>query len=206
MNFVADMARKPWPMRWIVLAVIVFIVPYTYLNLRYRKPTSFQPYDDARERRHIAAAGYSRITLFPHRLPEAPAGAPLANAAAIVSAPGGLPTDLARELLFPPVLPVDIGAVSAAAAGDARKDYEVRFACVLPERAELWSVGSAHLYHKGADLYLVVGFAPLADGLVQRRPEDRLSLALPLASIDPGTYRVTLIGTRTSKTWSVQVH
>ncbi|HZZ58116.1 MAG TPA: hypothetical protein VFE31_09820 [Opitutaceae bacterium] len=200
------MARKPWPMRWIVIAIIVFIVPYTYLTLRYRKPTSFEPYEDARERGRIASAGYSRITLTVRRVPESPGRAPAPDIAGVASAPGGLPADLARELLQAPVLPQDIGAVAAAPAGDAAHDYRVRFDCVLPRRPELWSVGSAHLYHKGRNLYLVVGFAPLADGLVQRMPEDRLALGIPLASLDPGSYRVTLIGVRSSKTWMLQVH
>lgn len=204
MNFHGPMARKPWPMRWIVASIVVFIVAYTYLTLRYRKPTSFQPYEDARERKHIAAAGYSRITLLVSRAPEA--AAPRPEQARLLPAAGGLPPDLAAELIRVPVLPLDIGAVSAGAAGDAAQDYRVRFDCVLPPRADQWAVGEAHLYRKGRDLYLVVDFAPLADGLAQRVPENRLLLTLPLAAIDPGVYRVVLIGARRSKQWTLQVH
>lgn len=204
MNFHGLMARKPWPMRWIVVSIVVFIAAYTYLTLRYRKPTSFLPYEDARERKHIAAAGYSRITLLVSRAPEIRASRP--DDAMVRPAPGGLPPDLAGELIRVPVLPLDIGAVGAAAAGDAAHDYSVRFDCALPPLADRWAVGGAHLYRKGRDLFIVVDFAPLADGLAQRVPETRLLLTLPLASIDPGDYRVILIGTRRSRQWTLQVH
>lgn len=200
------MARKPWPMRWIALAIILFIVPYSYLLLRYRKPTSFEPYEDARERKHIAEAGYTRISLSASRLIEPAGRAFKLDGLGVASVPGGLPPDLAAGLIDPPLLPVDFGIVGAAPVADATHDYTIRFDCVLPRRAEVLAVGAVHLYRKNHDLNIVIGFAPLADGLVQRMPEDRLAITLPISMLEPGSYRVVLVGSHFSKTWPLQVH
>ncbi|MBI4622331.1 MAG: hypothetical protein HY736_03790 [Verrucomicrobia bacterium] len=32
--------RQPWPMKWIALAILLVIVPYTFLTLHYRKQRS----------------------------------------------------------------------------------------------------------------------------------------------------------------------
>src|ERR1017187_9050714 len=59
----AARSKKPWPMKWILLGVILFIVPYTYINLHFRKPgPGFLPYDDMREREHLGRGGFKRIT------------------------------------------------------------------------------------------------------------------------------------------------
>jgi hypothetical protein len=43
--------RKLWPMKWIVVAIVAVIVPYTFLTLRYRRPgKAFEPYADMKDR------------------------------------------------------------------------------------------------------------------------------------------------------------
>ena len=187
-------------MKWIVVAMIVFIVPYTYLTLRFRKPESFQPYEDARERAHIAKAGYSRISLSASR----PADGRTEATFGIGPAAGGMPADLAASLIDHPVLPEAIGAVMAASTCTGGGNYAIRFDCTPPPGG--LELSAAHLYHKGSDLYILVGFAPVAEGLVPRHPADSVALDVPSAELEPGTYQVTLVGSRSSKTWAVQVH
>src|SRR5438105_3708911 len=59
--------HEPWPMKWIALAILLFIVPYTYLTLHFRKPgKAFEPYADLSKRANTArllSAGYQRIPL-----------------------------------------------------------------------------------------------------------------------------------------------
>jgi hypothetical protein len=192
-------------MRWIVVAIIAFIVPYTYLTLRYRKPTSFDPYEDARERKHIASVGYTRYSVPVSRVTET-SHLSIEASAPVAAVPGGLPLDLATELIRKPRLAASIEDVRAAQSADAQHDYLVRFHCSLPAPTDSWSLAGAHVYRKDHGLFVVVDFAPLADGLSQRVAVDRLEVPLPIASIDPGAYQVTLIGKRTSRAWTLQVH
>jgi hypothetical protein len=187
-------------MKWIVAAMVLFIIPYTFLTLRYRKPESFQPYEDARERAHIAKAGYSRISLSASQ----PADGRTEDRFGIAPSAGGIPADLSASLIDRPVLPEAVGAVAAAPACLGGANYPIRFDCTPP--AGQLELSVAHLYHKGQDLFILVGFAPVADGLVQRRPADTIQLEVPSAELEPGTYQVTLVGSRASKTWAVQVH
>ncbi len=58
-------------MKWIILALLVVIVPYTFLRWHYRKPGKmFEPYHDIRDRANTArllAAGFQRVTLVADR-------------------------------------------------------------------------------------------------------------------------------------------
>ena len=46
-------ARKPWPMTWVAIAVVSFIVIHTTVNLVFRKPApAHEPAAEARERQH----------------------------------------------------------------------------------------------------------------------------------------------------------
>ncbi len=113
-------ARQPWPMKWIVLAIAAFIALYTFLTLHYRKPgPGYLPYQDSRQRANLAQLGYRRITLKVDR-PADPR--PIVAEAPVAPAAGGLPADLLRTLLPPPLLPATIGAVAAAPAADAGHD------------------------------------------------------------------------------------
>ncbi|MCU0793143.1 MAG: hypothetical protein MUE42_09915 [Opitutaceae bacterium] len=59
--------RKPWPLRWIVLTILVVIVPYTYVNLKFRKPNkAFEPYADMMAQANVNRlldAGFRRVSL-----------------------------------------------------------------------------------------------------------------------------------------------
>ncbi len=102
-------------MKWVLLAIIVVIVPYTYLTLHYRKPgPAFRPYEDTKNRAitiRLLSTGYQRITLDATR-PADPLH--VTAAASSASAPGGLPSALTGALIDQPLLPVSIDSVAAA--------------------------------------------------------------------------------------------
>jgi hypothetical protein len=110
-------------MKWIVLTIVLVVVPYTSLTLRYRKPgPAFRPYQDMEDRANVMrllAAGYQRITLSARR-PADPL--PPAAAAVVTPAAGGLPAGLRSTLVQQPLLPAEI----VARLGGARVEREVR--------------------------------------------------------------------------------
>lgn len=194
-------ARKPWPMKWIVLSIAIFIVGYTFLTLRYRKPgPGYYPYEDAQQRASLARAGYARVTLHPEWPSDPP---PIRSSPAIQTEPGGLPADLRSAFFTPPLLASAIGPVEAGPDLSATKDYLVRFEASVAGPGLILS--EAKLYYRPGRIYLVPSCEPL-NGLEARRSASVSSVAIPFRVLPPGRYRFTLVGERDSKAWTVQVH
>src|SRR6185436_2664308 len=96
----------PWPMKWVVLVIVVCITAYTILTLRFRKEgPAFRPYEDLQKRANVArllSAGYQRIAVTAERPAEtsrAPGGA------TVSTVPGGIPAELRATLVIAPLLP-----------------------------------------------------------------------------------------------------
>ncbi len=192
-------------MKWIVLAIVVVIVPYTFLTLYYRKPgPAYRPYQDAQERANVVrllSAGYQRITLAAQR----PAD-PIRNPAAAptTSILGGLPSELVSTLVQKPLLPADILAVTAAPSVGAQQPYAIQFTCTMPDNKQL--LAGAELYVKENDIVITPDFELLTGGLLSRSRESVILLTVPAGSLKPGTYQVKLAGQRSSRAWTLQVH
>jgi len=205
----AAQSRKPWPMKWIVLAIVAFIIPYTYLELHFRKPgPAYRPYEDTRNRinnARLLSAGFQRVTLNAER-PAEPGRLGLASAAPAVSAaaPGGLPAELGGALIDQPLLPVSIDSVTTAATVASAQAYAIQFTCTLPDNKE--QLADAHLYHREGVLFLVPSFEKLDGGLLARTRESTVLVTVPAATLRPGSYTVTVIGGRASRRWTLQVH
>ncbi len=196
------MSRKPWPMKWIILLMILFIVPYTYINLHYRKPgPAFQPYQDARERMRAGRVGYKRVTLNVSR----PTDLAVRSEENIAfPATGGLPPDLRAALLTVPLLPAQIGAVTAAPSIQLESAYRIQFACTLGDISQ--QLAGAQLYIHDSDIFILAEFERLSGGLLARSRQNAIVLSVPSGSFTPGTYRVVLVGETASKAWTLQVH
>ena len=191
-------------MKWIILAMVLFAVPYTYLTLHYRKPgNGYEPYKDAREKTNIARAGFRRVSLSPVRA--ASAGVVIeAEARAVVAvASGGLPGELRSALIDAPLLPGAIGEVSAPAAADGAKPYAIRFVCEASDLEQVLS--GARLYIRGADAYLLADFERLTSGLSARTAREWVTIEIPPGTFDPGDYRFTVVGRGASRAWSLHV-
>lgn len=196
--------RRPWPMKWIVVAILLVLVPYTFLTLRYRKPgPAFRPYEDTKNRANtvrLLSAGYQRISLGAIR----PATASAAAAAAPVApAPGGLPAGLRGALVEPPRLPAEILHVAAAPSASRTSAYPIHFTCALPDNKQ--QLAGAELYVRGEEVVITPDFEKLAGSLLSRSRESAVLLTLPPGALKPGRYRVTLVGTQSSRAWTLTV-
>ena len=191
-------------MKWVVLAIVVVIVPYTYLTLRYRKPgPAFQPYQDMQNRANVArllSAGYQRIPLTAER--PADAMHPIISAS-IVPAPGGLPAELHSTLVESPLLPTDITKVIAPPHVSAVQPYSFRFACTLPDRKR--QLAGADLYLKGEEIIVTPDYEKLSGELAARSNDNIIQLTLPAGTLKPGHYRMTVVGQQSSRAWSFDV-
>jgi len=193
--------RKPWPMRWIALAILLYIAGYTIVTLRYRKPgPEFQPYAQALERAALAKAGFQRVPAKTER-PADPRFGEAPDGLGIV--PGGLPPPLLAALPAHAPLPVEIGRIAASSGANRYLAYTVEFACVLPDnRREL---GGAEIFLKGGELFIVPDLVRLPGELLTRTRENAILLTVPAGAIPPGRYRATLVGERSSKVWTLLV-
>ena len=192
-------------MKWVVLAIVLVIVPYTYLTLHYRKPgKAFEPYHDMKDRANtlrLLSAGFQRIALEADRPADPPKGTPRAGT---LPARGGLPDALDTSLVDKPLLPEEILTVNAATTAGAVMSYPIEFTCTQPDNQEQFR--SAALYVRGEQIYVVAAFERLSGGLLSRTRESLVRLTVPAGALKPGSYRVTLLGSRLSKAWDLQVH
>jgi hypothetical protein len=201
----AASSRKPWPMKWVVLAIVVLIVPYTYLTLHYRKPgPAFRPYEDNKNRAttvRLLSAGYQRVTLGLQRPADPARGRASAE---IAAAAGGVPAGLGAVLIDQPLLPVSIDTVSAAGTTGAAQPYPIQFTCTLADNKAQLADGL--LYHRGSELIVVPALEQLDNGLLARTRDSTSVVTIPAGTLKPGNYTVTLIGARASRRWTLQVH
>lgn len=201
----AAASRKPWPMKWVVLAIVALIVPYTFLTLHYRKPgPAFRPYEDTKNRANtvrLLSAGYQRVTLGLHHPADLVRGG---AAAEVAAATGGIPTGLETALIDQPLLPVSIDAVKAAGATGATEPYPIQFTCTLADNKAQLTDG--FLYHRGTELIVVPTLEKLAGGLLVRNRDNTVVLTVPGGTLQPGKYTVTLVGAHASRRWTLQVH
>ena len=198
-------SRPPWPMKWILLVILLGIGAYTYLTLHYRKPgPAFQPYSDLKDSantKRLLSAGSRRVSLLAE-LPVDP-GAPGAGAAT-AAAPAGLPPALRATLVDQPQLPAEIVSVAAAPAVSSLFAYPIGFRCSLPDHKQ--QLAGADLYVRGEEIIVAPDFDRLAGALLARNRESLIRLTVPAGALKPGRYRVTLVGAQSSRAWALQVH
>lgn len=192
-------------MKWIVLAIAVVAVPYTFLTLYYRRPgKAFQPYADMKDRANtmrLLSAKFQRITLHAQRPADSATAAMIAP---ISPAPGGLPEPLRASLVDEPFLPAEILSVSATPNATTADPYVIQLGCSLPDDRR--QLAGAHLYLRESEIYLVPHFETIGGELLARTRQNVVSLIVPPGALKPGSYRVTAVGQRASKSWTLQVH
>ena len=107
-------------------------------------------------------------------------------------------------LVDQPLLPVSIDAVKATGTAGAAEPYPIQFTCSLADNKAEFTDGL--LYHRGTELIVVPVLEKLSGGLLVRNRDSTVVLTVPGGTLKPGKYTVTLIGARTSRRWTVQVH
>jgi len=192
-------------MKWIALAIVLLIGPYTYLRWHFRKPgPAFAPYHDFKERvdvKRLLPAGFQRITveaLRPADTLRLPGGA-----AAVAATTGGLPADLGNTLVEQPRIPDEILTVTAAATANTLFAYLIEFTCTLPDNHQ--EPGDTRLYVRNDEIVVVPELDRLSGDLLSRNRENRIRLTVPPGALKPGHYHATISGVRASKSWTFEV-
>jgi hypothetical protein len=196
-------------MKWIVLSIVIFVVGYTFVTLHYRKSDkSFEPYQDLKDKANtgrLLSAGFQRLALgFSRPTDPGRTGAAGSGAAAIATGPGGLPADLTQALIDQPLLPVSIDSVTAAASASAAEPYLIQFTATLADMKQQPAGGL--LYRREKELIVIPTSEKLTGTLLARDAAATVLLTLPAGSLPAGQYRVTVAGSRTARTWTLQVH
>jgi hypothetical protein len=196
-------------MKWIALSILIFIVVYTFLTLKFRRSGhGTEPYHDAKERvttSRLLSAGYHRITATAARLSDAQRPPAFAfDLAQATDGPGGLPEDLEATLIDKPTLPQAFGTILAPAHTNATDPYAVQFTCLLPDNKALFA--DAFAYLKEDEIAIVTNFERLEGDLATRTKDATVLVTIPANTLPSGNYRVTLVGLGQTKRWTLQVH
>jgi hypothetical protein len=191
-------------MKWIIVAIVLIVIPYTFLTLRYRKPgPAFQPYEDMKSRANVARlleAGYRRVSIQAHRPAD---DAPVRGGAEVTSAAGGLPPELRSTLVETPQLPAEITNVTAAPNANTLQSYEIKVSVALPDDKR--QLAGAELFLKNESAIITPTFEPVAGDLQARSRQSTVLLTIPPGVLKPGTYTVVLVGERESRSWRLEV-
>jgi hypothetical protein len=195
-------------MRWVVLAIVVFILGYTFLRLHYgKRGKPFEPYHDLGEQAtmtRLLELGYRRIPVELERPADPLPPAWLAPAAAeVINALGGLPAELEAALAVKPGLPASINGVTAPREVAAPGVYTLQFTCVQPDYRT--QIRGAFLYHRDRQLFLLPDFEKMAGRLLARSKESVVLVSFATHSLLPGRYTIALCGDRTSMSWEFTV-
>lgn len=198
-------------MRWIVASILLFVVPYTYVNLKFRKETkAFEPYADMKEQANVKRlldAGYTRVAIRAER-PHPPLSAqqllPERGLVAVVEpAPGGLPSPLDTTLVEPLRLPAGYADLLAPAELDATAPARIQFTARLENDRE--QLAGADVYVRDETIVIAPTFEPVPGGLQSRARADAVLLTLPSGVLAPGVHTVTLAGADDSLRWTLMV-
>ncbi len=198
--------RKPWPMKWVVLAIVACLIPYTWLTLAYRKEgRAYEPYQDNKDRAQVLRlldAGFRRVDLPIERLVEP--GVPGRDPATAEPVAGGVPALLSELLIDSPALPDSFSMTSAPATALADAPYAILLTAdrPTPDQQPVHSI----LYLRGAEAVFVIGYDDLPGTLQARGRPAPLRLSVPAHTFAPGTYHGTLVGAQESRRWTFEIH
>ena len=193
-------------MKWIVVAILVFVVGYTLVNFFFRKAgPAYRPYQDAQDRATVArllAAGWQKIPVDTRRPIEKPA---LDDPAALITREvGGLGPDLESKFAERPRLVASIDHVTAPAAVARGGEYGAYFtARVTDQKLQL---GELSLYRRERELVLIPSTEALpGHDLRSRWPDANYWLGFSTANLPPGHYTVRLVANGPAAAWSFTV-
>lgn len=192
-------------MKWIVLAIAIFIVGYTLVNFYLRKPgRAYRPYQDSQDRAttsRLLAAGWQKLPVETRRPVEKPA---IPSPAAVSRAAVGLGPDFAPNFAEQPKLLATIDRVVAPTTVTRGQEYTFYFTASLANLKA--QVGELTLYRKGQDLVLVPATEKLpGQDLMSRWNDNTYWVSFPTASLPPGDYHLRLVAQGPAAAWSVSV-
>jgi len=193
-------------MKWIVVAIVIFMIGYTAVNFWFRKPgPAYRPYQDAQDRATVArllAAGWQKMPVNTRRPVEKPAtdDAP----AAVTRDFPGLGSELQDKFAEKPRLLATIDRVTAPTAVSHGEDYSLYFTASLSDlKAQM---GELTLYRHGSELVLVPTLENLpGKELMSRWNDSSYSATFSTASLPPGRYSARIVAQGPAAAWSFTV-
>jgi hypothetical protein len=193
-------------MKWVLLAILVFVVGYTLVNLYFRKPgRGFRPYEDMNSRATTArllAAGWQMMPVDARRPVEKPSIDD--TPAAITRAAIGLGADLDDKFAEKPKLLASIDRVVAPAAVPHGRDYSAYFTATLPTQKA--QIGALALFRKGNELVLIPSTEPLpGKALMSRWDDSTYHVSVSTANLPAGRYSMRIVSKGPAAVWSFTV-
>jgi hypothetical protein len=197
---------KPWSMKWIVVAIVLFVIGYTAVNLYFRKPgRAYRPYQDAQDRATTArllAAGWHKIPVETRRPIEK--AAPDTLPAAVTRDFPGLGSDLTDKFAEKPRLLATIDRVTAPAIVTHGTDYSLFFTASLSDLKA--QVGDLALYHHGKDLVLIPTIEKLpGKELMSRWNDSTYTVSFSTTGLPPGRYSARIVAQGPAAAWNFTV-
>jgi hypothetical protein len=194
-------------MKWVLVAILLCIIPYTWITLQYRKPgPAYQPYEDSKNRANVMRlldAGYRRFAVPARSNADPVPFRPSGPAATVTATPGGLPTLLSETLVEIPLMPERVTRVTTASTARADAPYTLQFSCSVPDNKE--QLSGAELYLREQELVLIPTFERVPGDLLTRSPESLVQIEIPPGTFQPGRYEALLVGARESQKWTIVV-
>jgi len=197
---------KPWSMKWIIVAIMIFVVGYTAVNFFYRKKgPAYRPYQDAQDRATTArllAGGWHKIPIETRRPMEKPdfSGATAAISRHIM----GLGPDLESKFAEKPRLVSSIDRVTAPASVARGAPCEIYFTATLSQLNA--QVGDLDLYHHDRELVLIPSLENLpGKALLSRWNDSTYYVSFSTANLSPGKYTMRIVAMAPAATWTLEV-
>ena len=193
-------------MKWIVLAIGLFVVGYTLVNVYFRKPgRAFRPYEDMNRQATTArllAAGWQKMPVDTRRPAESPSADD--TPAAVTRSALGLGLDLEPKFAERPKLLATIDRVVAPGAVAHGNDYAAYYTASLSDLKA--QAGECSLYRKGNELVLVPTTEPLpGTNLLSRWNDSTYWVSFSTAQLPPGRYQARIVATGPAAAWSFSV-
>ena len=196
---------KPWSMKWIALAIILFMAGYTVVTLQYRKPNkAYEPFNDMKERgqtRNLLTAGYQRIPVRIDRPTNPHRHESTVDAKTI---PGDIPHTLRESLFDQPAMADSYEQLNAPEHANTLMPYILSVQSITADLKH--QITAAFVYVRGDRIFIIPEIEKLEGGLLTRRRDNTMRLIIPGGAFKPGDYQVTLAGAKSSLTWALQVH
>lgn len=192
-------------MKWIVLAIVVFVVGYTLVNIYFRKPgRAFRPYEDMNNRATTArllAGGWQKLPVELSR----PVGRPgLGLNANTTRGAAGLGAELEAAFAEKPVLLATVERVAAPGHVARGADYRIHFAATLGDQH--LQIGHVEALLREREIIVIPTLERLPGKELLSRWNDAEYLAtVPSQRLAPGRYTVRLAARGPALQWTFEV-
>jgi len=194
-------------MKWIVIAIVIFVVGYTIVNFVFRKKgPAYRPYQDAQDRAttaRLVAAGWQKITIDSRRPAEKP---DIAQPAATHRDYLGVGPDLDSKFAEKPKLLATIDKVAAPSSVIQGMNYTLYFTASLGEQLTV-QVGDMALYRKANQLVLIPTIETLpGKELMSRWNDSNYWISFPTTSLPPGDYEMRIVAQGPALVWNFKIN